>query len=62
MNKLLEYSTRPRLIARCFVEIDDDSIQAVFRIDFAVEFADEFFIGAGDGKFMAAWRTALFFG
>ena len=40
------------LVARRFIQVDDDSIQSVSRIDFAVDFADEFFIGAGDGEFM----------
>jgi hypothetical protein len=48
-------------VARRFVEIDDDLVQAIFRIDLAIDFADEFFVGAGDGKFVAAgeWFSFL---
>ena len=41
-------------VARRFVEIDDNTVQPIFRIYLAIQFAGEFFIGAGDGEFVAA--------
>jgi hypothetical protein len=41
-------------IARSLVEIDNDFIKVVCRIDFTVNPADYLFVGAGDGEFKRA--------
>src|SRR5262249_44851707 len=40
-------------VARCFVQVDVDPIQAIFWIDLAVDLADEFFVSAGNREFMS---------
>jgi hypothetical protein len=42
------------LVAWRFVQIDDNFVQPIRRIDAAVNSSEEFFIGTGDGKFVAA--------
>ena len=39
-------------VSRCFIQVDDDFIQAVFWIDLAINFADEFLVGTGNGEFI----------
>ena len=42
----------PAPVSRCFVQVDDDFIQPILRIDFAVNLADEFFVGASNREFV----------
>ena len=42
----------PAPVSRCFVQVDDDFIQPILRIDFAVNLADEFLVGTSNGEFV----------
>jgi hypothetical protein len=44
-------------VARRFVEIDDNSVQWVSGIDFAVNFPDEFFVSSRYREFVAASKN-----
>ena len=48
----------PRGVARGLVEIDDDGIERIRRIELAVEAADHLLIGADAAEALAGRRTA----
>ena len=42
----------PAPVSRRFIQVDDDFIQPILRIDFAVNLADEFLVGTSNGEFV----------